>query len=503
MEECVILPTTHISGTILFNVSPGLRIGTGVNYPSTALITGNTYVRRKVTCNGVTLISNVLYVAPSYTSVDYENLNYIRTTDVRVPGINTWYQADQLTIDSKSVSTSYLDGLGRPVQKWLSLQAFPAVAGWILCNLLNMMLQGGLPSPIFPTPPADNPGKFKSTNVSTQQASFVTSKFGEPAGAPTYSQVVYDNSPLNRVMTTYAAGQSWGGSSVGINTNYDFNTSDESVHIWNLAYSLSAIPSTSPTTVYATGSLYKVISSDEKNKQVITYSDFAGNVILKKVQEAETGTGLSNQHAGWVCTYYVYDDLNRLRFTITPKAVAYLDNNSWNLTQQLVNDLCFVYGYDARGRTTSKKQPGVGETDIVYDQRNRPVFMQDANGKGNNQWQGTLYDGLDRVMSTGMLPANMTQASLQSYVDVNTGNAIISRITTTSGLASVSYDSRTPGVNSYVASNSVSFIYSATSSFATEDGANFVAFVDPDLDNTVNEVVAITHNPFLQGTLSP
>jgi hypothetical protein len=121
--------------------------------------------------------------------------------------------------------------------------------------------------------------------------------------------------------------------------------------------------------------------------------------------------------------------------------------------------------------------------------------MQDANGKGNNQWQGTLYDGLDRVVSTGMLPANMTQSSLQSYVDANTGNTIISRITTTTGLADVSYDSRTAGVNSYVASNSVSFIYSATSSFASEDGANFVAFVDPDLDNMINEVVPIADNP--------
>jgi len=474
---------------------PWVAIGTGVNYPSGALITGKTFVHRVVSCAGATATSNSLYLVPAYTSVDQENMNYVRTIDVHIAGISTWYQADQLTMDSKTQSTTYLDGLGRAIQQVGKAASYSGGAWIDMVKPFQYDEAGRTINHYLPYPTADNPGKYKSTNVLTDQAIFVTNKYGEPGGAPTYSRVQYDNSPLNRVIATFAAGQAYGGSNRGESTSFDFNTADEMVHTWNLSYSVNAIPSTSPSAIYPTGSLYKLVTTDEKGLQVVTYKDFSGNMVLKKVQELDAGNGLSNQHAGWACTYYVYDDLDHLRFLITPKTVAWLDNNSWALTQQLVNDLCFVYEYDAKGRTISQKQPGAGEMDIIYDQHHRPVFARDANGKVKNQWKGTFYDGLGRVVTTGVLQQSISPGDLQSFVDANTGNVTITRTTTLPGQADPTFDTRQTGRTSYVASHSITFIATATTSFVTEPGASFVAYIDPNLGNTIDEVVAIADNP--------
>jgi RHS repeat-associated protein len=225
---------------------------------------------------------------------------------------------------------------------------------------------------------------------------------------------------------------------------------------------------------------------------VITYTDFSGHTILKKVQAVVVGS-LSGQHAGWACTYYVYDDMDRLAFTITPSAVSFLDNNSWNLSQQMVNDLCFVYTYDQKGRMISKKQPGVGPVNIVYDQRDRPVFMRDANGLNNAQWQATTYDLLDRITSTGMMLANITPALLQSNVNANTGI-----LTVTNGASipdSITVGGQQDGVGQYVAEYSITF----APGFASDPGGAFVAFIDSNAGKPVDDWIAMADNPVPTG----
>ena len=67
------------------------------------------------------------------------------------------------------------------------------------------------------------------------------------------------------------------------------------------------------------GQLFENVTVDEHENKVIEYKDKQGLVILKKVQvEASPSSG----HDGWLCTYYIYDDLNQLRFVVPPKAIA-------------------------------------------------------------------------------------------------------------------------------------------------------------------------------------
>jgi hypothetical protein len=190
----------------------------------------------------------------------------------------------------------------------------------------------------------------------------------------------------------------------------------------------------------------------------------------------------------------VYDDLNQLRYIIPPTLVDYLDANGWSLTQQLVNDLCFVYTYDLKGRVVTKKQPGIGESDVVYDQRDRPVFMQDALGRQNNQWKVITYDQLDRVTATGMLPLNISTTVLQTNVTANTGKLT----TTTTGGApdSLIVTGQQDGVSQYEAADSIVF----QNPFHSDAGGSFTALIDPGMGANVADVIAMADNPVPSGS---
>ncbi len=126
------------------------------------------------------------------------------------------------------------------------------------------------------------------------------------------------------------------------------------------------------------GELFKTITVNEHNKQVIEFKDKEGQVILKKVQingAGDNGAGLG--YSNWLCTYYVYDDLNRLRLVIPPLAVNHLVASNWSNATLLnvLPNLCFRYEYDARGRMIRKKVADGGEAWMVYDARDRLVLI--------------------------------------------------------------------------------------------------------------------------------
>jgi RHS repeat-associated protein len=241
-----------------------------------------------------------------------------------------------------------------------------------------------------------------------------------------YTETQTERSPLARVEKALKPGQPWVGSNVGISTQYEYNNATELIKIWNINFAIGDIPTS--TQNYATGQLAKQIVSDEKGKKLITYTDNEGKIILKKVQEKEVATGLEeNGYNGWLCTFYVYDDLNQIRCEITPKAVKYLQINNWAFTNPLVfNDLCFWNNYDARARLIVKHSPNSGETYMIYDNRDRPVLIQDQNQRSlaSPQWSFITYDKLDRAVAAGLLQNNSTREVLQTYVNGLNNNEI-------------------------------------------------------------------------------
>lgn len=368
-------------------------------------LTATMYYRRKVTCGTDIEYSNVCQVL---VNTPLSLLNYIRMRDITIPAITTSTAAAALTnpTDVKQ-STQYFDGLGRAIQT-VSRQASPLLKDIVSVNEYDLASREIVK--YLPYVSTTTDGNNKSYPVSD----LVTFNGTQFSGENYYmSYAVPENSPLGRSFVNYAPGLSWVGQTRGVSSSSMVNDVSEGVRIWTIAAAAGSLPAS--TSAYASGLLYKSITIDEQNHQTIEYKDKEGHTILKKVQLAAS-PGVD--HTGWLCTYYVYDDLGNLRFVLQPRAVE-LISATWVLTQAIADELCFRYEYDARRNMNIKKVPGAGEVWMIYDQLDRLVLTQDASLRTTNQWMYTKYDGLNRVIMTGLYTntTQVTQATMQSFLN--------------------------------------------------------------------------------------
>ena len=416
-----------------------------------------------------------------------QTYNTVRSFTARKP-IAT--RADMIS-DSRTTTevlrvTEYVDGFGRPVQT-VSKQTSALNKDGVEMHVYDTMgreVQQYLPfvSNVAQTGDVTNDGNFKSDALQ-QQSAFNSSQY--PGETYYYAKMDYENSPLNRRLKVYAPGSSWVGASRGTSGQYLVNTATDNVRVWNIAQTAGSLPTS--TTAYGAGKLYKEITTDEKGVQSIQYQNKDGKTILKKVQlTASADNGNGSPHAGWLCTYYVYDDNNNLRFIITPKAVQAIDG-SWTISEAIAGGLCFRYEYDSKDRAIIKKVPGAGETQMVYDLRNRLVFSQDGNQKMHNQWAVAYYDGLDRPIETGLYTdASATRQSLQNIMDTATTSFV--QVTSTADLVVDNRNGNKP-VN-YIARNSITF----NPGFSSGTNDDFTAYIDPNA--TTDDVSkGLTNNP--------
>src|SRR5262249_41167315 len=114
---------------------------------------------------------------------------------------------------------------------------------------------------------------------------------------------------------------------------------------------------------------------------------------------------------------------------IQPRGMELLMQSGWDIaafnnnSNNILGEQCFRYEYDSHNRMTMKKVPGAGEVYMVYDVRDRLVFTQDANLRGQNQWLATLYDALNRTTVTALMTYNSTRSNLQQLVTTQTASA--------------------------------------------------------------------------------
>jgi hypothetical protein len=69
-----------------------------------------------------------------------------------------------------------------------------------------------------------------------------------------------------------------------------------------------------------------------------------------------------------------------------------------------------------------KKVPGAGWVYMVYDRRDRLAFTQDANMGSGNKWMTTLYDELNRPVSTGIIGYSGNRGALQWLINAQFDN---------------------------------------------------------------------------------
>src|SRR5690606_19213477 len=144
--------------------------------------------------------------------------------------------------------------------------------------------------------------------------------------------------------------------------------------------------------------------ADNDTGMVMDFTDFRGRRVIAAMMHR--GVNHNPLPTDLLYTCYVYDDLDRLRVIIPPAAALtagsaysyfFTMNSTW------LNELCYQYEYDHRGRPIAQKLPEKAVEYFVYDERDRQVFYQDGNMRSQSKWQFTIYDALDRPLVTGLL----------------------------------------------------------------------------------------------------
>ncbi|MGN6196714.1 MAG: DUF6443 domain-containing protein, partial [Ginsengibacter sp.] len=411
---------------------------------------------------------------PASYSADGSKLNYVRVYDAEMPfGSDTSLSSTSRAVQEVKQTTQYFDGFGRTIQtvtKGISPNGYDLVVPELYDSFGREQFQ------YLPYISTTKDGNFKNAAF-TEQSTFRT---GFDNGEKFfYEQSVFEPSPLNRVTGSYAAGNSWIGSGKGTAMQYLTNTVADSVVIWNIGYTDGNTPTKGTTVYYPAGTLYKNVVTDEQGHEVVEYKNKEGQVILKKVQIAATVPATA--YTGWLCTYYIYDNLFNLRFVIQPSGVAALLARSWVFdgttwaASPISKGLCFSYEYDGLRRMTKKRVPGAGETWMVYDARDRLVMTQDSLQRLQGKWLYTDYDSLNRPVVTGIWTTSgdinyhqnlasssttyptpssnytvLTQTWYDDYSQVNTNG---------SGLATSFITTNTTNTNYFYSASDVTFPY--------------------------------------------
>jgi RHS repeat-associated protein len=376
-------------------------------------------------------------VAQQATPIPYntpKKVNYVRNWTAVGPDTTASNFIATTPITKAVMTTQYMDGLGRLVQtvtKQGSLTTGQSPVDMV--TPVEYDAYGRIQRQYLPFA-ANNAGGNTSlsdglfkANPFQQDSAF--SKAQYPGETWFYGQTNFENSPLSRPLEAFAPGNSWVGSSGesleanrrSVKTKYWLNKTVDSVRIWNVTNVSGSFGSYASSGIYGAGQLQKTVTVDEHGKQVVEFKDKNGQVLLKKVQLTATADdGNGKGHVGWLCTYYMYDDQGRLRCVVQPVGVELLMANSWSttaLSNAILNEQCFRYEYDGRGRMIIKKVPGAGKVYMIYDKWDRLAFTQDSIQRVNSEYLMTKYDELNRPVVTSIYQYGGTIDQMRDAAD--------------------------------------------------------------------------------------
>ncbi|WP_161599639.1 DUF6443 domain-containing protein [Hymenobacter nivis] len=349
---------------------------------------------------------------PGGTSLYFDDVELVPQPGAEAPD-PAW------TVAQAAATTQYLDGLGRPVQT-VQWQASPQQHDLVQAVAYDAL--GRQPRQYLPYAFADTShqkGAYRP-NALREQFDFYTPRQPQGPGLLTdgvartgqaYGETRFEASPLNRVVAQGAPGEPWaltGGHAQGRTERP--STDADAVARFAAAYGTTAAVAHALAYQgsYPAGELWVTETTDEQQNATQTFADKQGQVVAKKV-----GLGAGQ----WLTTGYVYDDFQRLRAVLPPKATRLLASNGQQVNAA-VDSLLFYYRYDGRGRQLAKQVPGqTGEILVVFDQLDRPVLSQDPAQRARQEWGWTKYDALGRAVLTGLVTRNATADALQQEAD--------------------------------------------------------------------------------------
>ena len=199
-----------------------------------------------------------------------------------------------------------------------------------------------------------------------------------------FAETLYEYSALERVVGHKQSGNAW--ENHPSSNTYAINDASDNVRIYSVVND-SVLKATGEN--YNAGTLYKTIVTDEDGKSVTTFTDKLG----RKIMEERAGNR----------TYYVYDQLNRLRYVLPHISPTKLANGEYAPSDSTLRAAAYYYKYDGRGNVICKRLPGREPQYMVYDQAKQLILSQDGNQRPQNKWILYTYDSIGRNLYTAEL----------------------------------------------------------------------------------------------------
>ena len=186
-----------------------------------------------------------------------------------------------------------------------------------------------------------------------------------------YSVNSYD--ALDRQVSTLGAGESWFTAKKFVEQRYCSNEASSVKR-----YQVSESGALLENGYYAAKSLSMLEETDEDGKTKQTFSDLFGHKVLER-------------RDGNNDTYYIYDNIGRLRYVLSPSYQEYSDLQKFG----------YEYRYDKYGRCVWKRLPGCEYQQMWYDAADNLMFSQDGEQRKKGLFVFYLYDKMKREVLMG------------------------------------------------------------------------------------------------------
>lgn len=368
---------------------------------------------------------NVQYILSEkqYHNHAINDKNWIKEINYKVP---TATAITNPGIDQATISKTYVDGLGRVVKSVSAGQSLDhSTNTYHDIGKFTSYDAFGRQSVTYLPYAADNSDLEYDEDASKTLNFYAT----ESPGNNPYSEVTYDGSPLNRILSSSAPGDNtnWAmGSGHQIKYEMGSNIAND---VRNLGWDGDNVIDNG---FYQEGVLYRSQIIDEDKNVMLTYKNSKGLTVLqRKVLDPTNNTYLD--------TYYCYDAPGNLVFVAPPKieGVAF--------SQALIDDLCYIYKYDDYRRLVAKKLPGKQSEFVIYDKLNRiamtgPSYHPMGASTASNQdrgWIVNYYDDLSRVAYTVWRKDNSIDENWRSTLQINLDAAGVTNVKKTASAISI------------------------------------------------------------------
>ena len=356
--------------------------------------------------------------------------NYVKETTRRTASVGSLPIVGGTNVHL--VTTTYYDGLGRPVQV-VDQNSSPDDNKNIVTHIEYEKNIGQVKQYL----PFTSPGYTTSSTGGSFPivTTYYHSDFVADAQAKTlqfyqdyngntanpYSETRKEASPRQRALETGFPGSQW---SLNAELSQDERNSVRSAYSLNAANEVKRYTVTtsfsdgvyknsiSENGFYPAAMLNKTVVKNENwkpgdgsNNTVEEFKDPQGNVVLKRSYDNSVAHD----------TYYVYNKLNLLAFVLPPMtggSAAAADLDKWG----------YRYNYDARKRLVEKKLPQKDWEYLVYDKADRVVMsgpVYSPFGEGTKGWLMTKYDNFGRVAYTGYYAGSTFTSAVRNTLAQN------------------------------------------------------------------------------------